>query len=467
MAAGAPLPRQPRRAAARRSRRGTRRLPRVGAAPGGAALRRRRRRGQGVVVRAAAAAGGGRPRPALGGRLQVPADDGADDAPAHRRQRRPHRRAQPVCRARAGHRGRRHRVAGDAPQRGRHPPQGHPRGRPGDPAAGRRRDPAGRRAGARAAGEAGPRLVDARPTARCATRRSCGPRARSGTTARTGPARRAASRASSTSSRAGRWTSTASARSSCAKLVQEGLVAQPQDIYRLTGRAAARARRLPAAIGRERHRRHRGVQGPAVRPGAVRARDPPCRLRHRPGARGRARLDGGLRNATRRGDRRGRGRGAGDRRAGGRLVPRPRSTPQIVDELAAAGLRMAGPRRARAAGGPAGRKDVRRHRDAGRLLARRDRRASGRAGGEGDQHHLGQHRLPARGRGGRIEAGQGRAARGARDLRGRPGAANRQGEEPARSCTIRSWSTCAAGTSMWRLFIRIENARWRPLRVVT
>ncbi len=42
---------------------------------------------------------------------------------------RPHRRAQPVGDARAGRGRRRHRLARDAPQRGGHQPQGHPRGR--------------------------------------------------------------------------------------------------------------------------------------------------------------------------------------------------------------------------------------------------------------------------------------------------------------------------------------------------
>ena len=111
---------------------------------------------------------------------------------------------------------RRDRVAGDAAQRGRHPPQGHPRGRPRDRAAGRGRDPAGGRAGPRTAGQARAGVVDARPLPGVRLARSCGPRARPSTTARTAPAPRAATRACATSSRAGRWTSTASARSWCA-----------------------------------------------------------------------------------------------------------------------------------------------------------------------------------------------------------------------------------------------------------
>ena len=70
----------------------------------------------------------------------------ADEAARDRDPRRPHRRAQPVGRARAGAGRRRHRLARDAAQRGGHQPQGDPRGRHGDRPARRRRDPAGRRA---------------------------------------------------------------------------------------------------------------------------------------------------------------------------------------------------------------------------------------------------------------------------------------------------------------------------------
>ena len=61
------------------------------------------------------------------------------------RPRRPNGRAQPLGAARAGRGRRRHRLPGDAPQRGGHQPQGHPRGRHGHRPARRRRDPAGRR----------------------------------------------------------------------------------------------------------------------------------------------------------------------------------------------------------------------------------------------------------------------------------------------------------------------------------
>ncbi len=64
--------------------------------------------------------------------------------------RRAHREPESVGAARARPRRRRHRLDGDAPQRGGHQPEGHPPGRHGDRPAGRRRHPAGRRARAAA-----------------------------------------------------------------------------------------------------------------------------------------------------------------------------------------------------------------------------------------------------------------------------------------------------------------------------
>ncbi len=69
----------------------------------------------------------------------------ADAAEQDPHPRRPDRRAQSLGRARAGRGRRRHRLDGDAPQRGGHQPQGHSRGRRRDRAEGRRRDPPGRR----------------------------------------------------------------------------------------------------------------------------------------------------------------------------------------------------------------------------------------------------------------------------------------------------------------------------------
>ena len=70
-------------------------------------------------------------------------------------------RAQPVRGARAGGGGRRDGVAGDAAQRGGHQPQGHPRGRHRDRAAGGRRDPPGGRPTDARGGEAKPAVEDA------------------------------------------------------------------------------------------------------------------------------------------------------------------------------------------------------------------------------------------------------------------------------------------------------------------
>ena len=159
----------------------------------GARLRDRRDRDQGRLARAA---GGARRAPlaaALGARVQVGADDRGDDAEQDRDPRRPHGRAQPVGDARAGAGRRRHRLAGDAAQRGGHQPQGHPRGRPRDRPARRRRDPADRRS--RRASTRGARSRSrCRKSARFAGQTSSSPRARRCTAARTGRAPRAASR---------------------------------------------------------------------------------------------------------------------------------------------------------------------------------------------------------------------------------------------------------------------------------
>ena len=148
--------------APRRSGVGARVLPCLRGAPRDADLRRGRGRRQGVVARAAAPAGIGRPRSPLGGGLQVRPDDGHHEAREDRPERGPHGRPQPLRDPRTGGRRRRHRVARDAPQRGRHPAEGHPRGRPGHHSARRRRDPAGRRAGARAGRPPAQGVADAR-----------------------------------------------------------------------------------------------------------------------------------------------------------------------------------------------------------------------------------------------------------------------------------------------------------------
>ena len=161
---------------------------------------------QGRLVRPAAAPRRA-PRPAaLGPRLQVGADDRADEAPANPHPSGADGRAQPVGAARAGRGRRRHRLERDAAQRGGHQPQGHPRGRHGDRPARRRRHPAGRRP--RPAAQARARSRSRCPkSAPFAGQRSSSPRARRCTAARTRSASRAGSRRSST----GSGTSTASA----------------------------------------------------------------------------------------------------------------------------------------------------------------------------------------------------------------------------------------------------------------
>ena len=129
-------------------RAGRRAVPGVGAPARRAGLRDRRRRRQGRRPRAAAPARRGRPRPALGGRVEVPADDEGLDAAADPLERRQVRRPAPVRRARAGPRRRRDREDGDAAQRGGPAAQGHPRGRRGHRHARRRRHPADHLAGA-------------------------------------------------------------------------------------------------------------------------------------------------------------------------------------------------------------------------------------------------------------------------------------------------------------------------------
>ena len=132
VAARARLPRQRRHQAARRRGRGGRAVPRVGAPSRRARLRDRRRRREGRRPRAAAPARLGRARPALGGRVEVPADDGRDDAREGDVERRQVRRPAPLCGAERRRSGRRDDQDGDAAQRGGHRAQGPARGRGGD-----------------------------------------------------------------------------------------------------------------------------------------------------------------------------------------------------------------------------------------------------------------------------------------------------------------------------------------------
>ncbi len=143
LAARARLQGEPRDPGARDGRRGGRALPVVGGSAGGARLRDRRRGDQGGPAHAMARAGRRRPRAALGGRVEVRADYGDDEAQAHLLERGANRRPLPVRRARAGAGRGRHRFDGHPPQRGGPGPQGRARGRRGRGHPRRRRDPAG------------------------------------------------------------------------------------------------------------------------------------------------------------------------------------------------------------------------------------------------------------------------------------------------------------------------------------
>ena len=128
-------------------------------------------------------------------------------------------------------------------------------GRRGDRPARRRRDPAG--ALARAARRSSTRTARRRrgrpSAARSATRRRSRPRARSSPSARTATARSAAGSCSSTSSRAGRWTSTGWARSRSRSSRSAGLVKTPGDFYRLDASSSSSSSRAAARCQRRAH----------------------------------------------------------------------------------------------------------------------------------------------------------------------------------------------------------------------
>ena len=129
VAAGARVPHEPVRRAARVDRGRRPRVQRVGAAPRRARLRDRRHRRQGRLVRPAAQAGRTPRAAALGARVQMGADDRRDAAERDQDPSRTDGCAQPVGAARAG-RGRwRDHLARDPAQRGGHQPQGHSRRR--------------------------------------------------------------------------------------------------------------------------------------------------------------------------------------------------------------------------------------------------------------------------------------------------------------------------------------------------
>ncbi|AAS05602.1 LigA [Mycobacterium avium subsp. paratuberculosis K-10] len=123
----------------------------LGRAPLRPATRDRRCGGQSRRRRVAAPARRHLARAAVGGRLQVPAPGGADQAPRHPRQRRAHRARHPVCVHDPGQGGRVDGGAGHPAQRRRGQAQGRADRRHRDDPQGRRRDPRGAGPGRRPA----------------------------------------------------------------------------------------------------------------------------------------------------------------------------------------------------------------------------------------------------------------------------------------------------------------------------
>ena len=123
--------------------RGRRPVPALAGAPRRAGLRDRRRRRQGRRLRAPASPRCRGTRPALGDRLEVPADDGRHPPERDQLERRQVRRPAPVRGTGAGPRRRCHGQGRDAAQRGGPGPQGRAARRRRDRPARRRRDPAG------------------------------------------------------------------------------------------------------------------------------------------------------------------------------------------------------------------------------------------------------------------------------------------------------------------------------------
>ena len=224
----------------------------------------------------------------------------------------------PVRRARAGCGGRRDRAHGDAAQRGRDQAQGRAHRRSRDRAARRRRDPAGRRPGARAARRQRARVPHARPLPGLRhAGRACRGRGRAPLPQPVLPEPRAGGPPPFRLARRARHRRRGGAADGA--LLGAGARAASARPVRPHGRATARARRLPAALRRERDRLDRALEGAAVRAGAVRARHPARRGRDRRGDRPALPLAGGAARGRRRRDRRGRGRRAHRRASRSRI----------------------------------------------------------------------------------------------------------------------------------------------------
>ena len=255
-----------------------------------------------------------RARPALGGRVEVPAHDRGDAAAPRALERRQVRRPAPVRRARARARQRRHGEDGHAAQRGGPGAQGRPRRRRGDRAARGRRDPAGRLARRRTPSSAptARRPSARRSTARRAARRRSRRRAACSRAAPTATARTATGSCSSTGP--GRSTSTGWGRSRSATLQDAGLVRTVADYYRLTKEQLLALEGVGEVSAENLLRSIDGVARAAVRQRPVRPGDRGRRLRH--GAQPRAAVPLDRRAARRHAG--GHRRDAGDRPRRGR-----------------------------------------------------------------------------------------------------------------------------------------------------
>ena len=120
------------------------------------------------------------------------------------------------------------------------------------------------------------------PTARCAARRSCGPRARPTTAAPTSGARPGWPGPSSTSRRAARWTSRASASSACGSSRAWACSPTSATSTASTGTASASSRASATLSIANLQAGHRGVEAaPAGRPAGRAQHPPPGRRRQR------------------------------------------------------------------------------------------------------------------------------------------------------------------------------------------
>ena len=219
----------------------------------------------------------------------------------------PHRQHRALGPARAGPDQRRDRRQGDAPQRGGHRAQGHPRGRPGRGDARGRRDPAGRVARHPAAHRQGEALQASqevpgvRHADRQAGRRGVDPLPEPPGLSRPDRAGVQALRLARGDGHRGLR------REARAALLRGGARARAPADLRPHGGGAGAARGLPAQVGGESRRFDRGLQAPAVPSGAVRAGNPGDRRRERTRARLPLRLDGAADERLAGGDRGGRG----------------------------------------------------------------------------------------------------------------------------------------------------------------